>query len=95
VQYELDLIKVTHTKVTGTAAAAAKASKNVSKDGKDVVTELKAEGDKSMDRYIYSYKRGILVRRHASRAVAAATASSTGIAAAHTSSLAGTVTWGG
>lgn len=91
-QYELDLIKVLHTKVTGKAAAA-KAAKHVSKDGSNVVTELKAEGDKSMDRYIYSYKRGVLVRRHASRALVSARASSTGQSAAHTSSLAGT-TWG-
>ena len=91
-QYELDVIKVLHTKVTGKAAAA-KASKHVSSDGKNVVSELKAEGDKSMDRYIYSYKRGILVRRHASRAVVSASASSTGLSSAHTSSLAG-ATWG-
>jgi hypothetical protein len=85
-QYELDVIKVLHTKVTGKAAAA-KASRHVSTDGKNVVTELKAEGDKSMDRYIYSYKRGVLVRRHASRAIVTASASSTGAAAAHTSSV--------
>ncbi|TML07525.1 MAG: hypothetical protein E6G41_04405 [Actinobacteria bacterium] len=92
VQYELDLIKVFHGTVKGKAAAA-KAARRVNKDGKNVVDELKAEGDKSMGRYIYSYKRGVLVRRHASRAVASATASSTGLGAAHTSSLAGT-TWG-
>ena len=74
-------------------AAAARAAKRVNKDGKNVVSELKAEGDKSMGRYIYSYKRGVLVRRHASRAVVTASASSTGLGAAHTSSLAGT-TWG-
>jgi hypothetical protein len=93
VQYELDLIKVFHNKVSGKAAAA-KAARRVNKDGKNVVDELKAEGDKSLGRYIYSYKRGVLVRRHASRAVVTASASSTGLAAAHTSSLAGTV-WGG
>jgi hypothetical protein len=92
VQYELDLIKVFHGKVSGKAAAA-KAARRVDKDGKNVVTELKAEGDKSMGRYIYSYKRGVLVRRHASRAHVTAVASSTGLDAAHTSSLAGT-TWG-
>jgi hypothetical protein len=92
VQYELDLIKVFHDKVTGKAAAA-KAARKVNKDGKNIVQELKAEGDKSMGRYIYSYKRGVLVRRHASRAVATANASSTGLSPAHTSSLAGT-TWG-
>jgi hypothetical protein len=93
VQYELDLLKVFHNKVSGKAAAA-KAARRVNKDGKNVVDELKAEGDKSLGRYIYSYKRGVLVRRHASRAVVTANASSTGLAAAHTSSLAGTV-WGG
>jgi hypothetical protein len=92
-QYELDLLKVAHGKVSGKAAAA-KATKRVSKDGKNVVDELKAEGDKSMGRYIYSYKRGVLVRRHASRAHVSAVASSTGLDAAHTSSLAGTTTWG-
>jgi hypothetical protein len=92
VQYELDLLKVFHGKVSGKAAAA-RAAKRVNKDGKNVVSELKAEGDKSMGRYIYSYKRGVLVRRHASRAVVTASASSTGLGAAHTSSLAGT-TWG-
>jgi len=93
VQYELDLIKVFHGTVKGKAAAA-KAARRVNKDGKNVVDELKAEGDKSMGRYIYSYKRGALVRRHASRAVVTANASSTGLAAARTSSLAGTA-WGG
>jgi hypothetical protein len=93
VQYELDLLKVFHDKVSGKAAAA-RAARRVNKDGKNVVDELKAEGDKSLGRYIYSYKRGVLVRRHASRAVVTASASSTGLAAAHTSSLAGTV-WGG
>jgi hypothetical protein len=92
VQYELDLLKIFHDKVKGTAAAA-KAARKVSKDGKNVVDELKAEGDNSMGRYIYSYKRGVLVRRHASRAAVTATASSTGMSSAHTSSLAGT-TWG-
>jgi hypothetical protein len=92
VQYELDLLKVFHNKVSGNAAAA-RAARRVNKDGKNVLDELKAEGDKSMGRYIYSYKRGVLVRRHASRAVVTASASSTGLAAAHTSSLA--TTWGG
>ena len=68
-------------------AASAKAAKRESKDGKNVITELKAEGDKSLGRYIYSYKRGILVRRHASRAIVTAQASSTGLAPAHTSSV--------
>jgi len=73
-------------KVTGKAASA-KAAKRESKDGKNVITELKAEGDKSLGRYIYSYKRGILVRRHASRAIVTAQASSTGLASAHTSNV--------
>jgi hypothetical protein len=94
VQYELDLLKVFHDKVKGKAATAS-AARRVSKGGKDVVTELKAEGDKSMSRYIYSYKRGVLVRRHARRATASASSMSTGLdSAAHTSSLAGTA-WGG
>jgi hypothetical protein len=94
VQYELDLIKVFHDKVKGKAASA-RASRRVSKGGKTVVHELKAEGDQSMGRYIYSYKRGVLVRRHARHATASASSMSTGMdSAAHTSSLAGT-TWGG
>jgi hypothetical protein len=93
IQYELDLLKVFHDKVKGKAAAA-RAARRVSKGGKDVVHELKAEGDQSMGRYIYSYRRGVLVRRHASRATATASSASTGLdASAHTSSLAGT-TWG-
>jgi hypothetical protein len=93
VQYELDLIKVFNGKVKGKAAAA-RAARRVSKGGKTVVHELKAEGDQSMGRYIYSYKRGVLVRRHARRATASASSMSTGVMeAAHTSSLAGT-TWG-
>jgi hypothetical protein len=94
VQYELDLLKVSHGKVKSTKATAS-AARKVSKGGKLVVHELKAEGDKSMSRYIYSYKRGILVRRHARRATASASSMSTGLTeTAHTSSLAGT-TWGG
>lgn len=92
VQYELDLLKIVHDKVTGKAASA-KAAKRESKDGKNVITELKAEGDKSLGRYIYSYKRGILVRRHASRAIVTAQASSTGLASAHTSNVP-LVSWG-
>ena len=79
VQYELDLLKVFHDKVTGKAASA-RAARRVSKGGKTVVAELKAEGDQSMGRYIYSYKRGVLVRRHARRAIASASATSTGLA---------------
>jgi hypothetical protein len=94
VQYELDLLKVFHGKVKGKAAAA-RAARRVSKGGKDVVHELKAEGDDSMGRYIYSYKRGVLVRRHAAHATATATASSTGVGVvAHGSGFAPT-TWGG
>jgi hypothetical protein len=92
-QYELDLLKVSHGTVKGTAAAAAKAARRVSSGGKTVVHELKAEGDKSMGRYIYSYKRGILVRRHGARAAVSATASSTGFTPAHSSGVLGT-SWG-
>jgi hypothetical protein len=63
VQYELDLLKIIHDKVSGKAAAA-RAGNHVSRAGHNVVHELKAEGDKSLGRYIYSYKRGVLVRRH-------------------------------
>jgi hypothetical protein len=94
VQYELDLLKISHGTVKSKTATAS-AARKVSKGGKLVVHELKAEGDKSMTRYIYSYKRGILVRRHARRATASASSMSTGLTgAAHTSSLAGT-SWGG
>jgi hypothetical protein len=93
VQYELDLVKITHSKVTGTAAAA-KASRQVSTGGKDVVQELKAEGDTSMGRYIYSYKRGVLVRRHGVRIKAAASSNSTAMeTGAHSSGLLGD-NWG-
>jgi hypothetical protein len=94
VQYELDLLKIMHSKVKSTAAAA-KASRRVSTDGKNVVKELKAEGDQSADRYIYSYKRGVLVRRHGLKVKAAASSYSTATPfAAHSSGFAGT-TWGG
>jgi hypothetical protein len=94
VQYELDLLKVIDDKVKGTAAAA-RAAKRVSKDGKDVVTELKAEGDDSLGRYIYSYKRGVLVRRHGLH-IKAAASSQNAIPdnEAHSSGVIGT-TWGG
>jgi hypothetical protein len=93
VQYELDLLKVIHDKVRSTAAAA-KASRRVSTDGKNVVHELKAEGDQSVDRYIYSYKRGVLVRRHALHVKATASSYSSATPfAAHSSGFAGT-TWG-
>jgi hypothetical protein len=92
-QYELDLLKVFKDQVKGKAAAA-RAARRVSKGGKNVVHELKAEGDRSMGRYIYSYKRGVLVRRHARHATASAAASSTGLdSTAHTSSFAGS-SWG-
>jgi len=93
VQYELDLLKVFKDKVSSSAAAA-RAARRVSKGGKDVVHELKAEGDDSMERYIYSYKRGVLVRRHGLDVTASA--SSSGSAAdsgAHSSAVA-VPTWG-
>jgi hypothetical protein len=94
VQYELDLLKVIHGKAKSTAAAA-RAAKRVSKDGKNVVTELKAEGDDSMGRYIYSYKRGVLVRRHSNHVTAAASSASTGVVPdARTSGFAPRTTWG-
>jgi hypothetical protein len=94
VQYELDLLKVVHGKVKGTAAAA-RAAKRVSKDGKNVVTELKAEGDASLGRYIYSYKRGVLVRRHRNHVTAAASSASTGtVPDARSTGFAPGTTWG-
>jgi hypothetical protein len=94
VQYELDLLKIIHGKTKSTAAAA-RAAKRVSKDGKNVVTELKAEGDDSMGRYIYSYKRGVLVRRHRNHVTAAASAASTGVVPdARSSGFAPVTTWG-
>jgi hypothetical protein len=93
VQYELDLLKVFKDKVSSSAAAA-RAARRVSKSGKNVVHELKAEGDDSMERYIYSYKRGVLVRRHGLDVEASA--SSSGSAAdsgAHSSAFA-VPTWG-
>jgi hypothetical protein len=93
VQYELDLLKIIHDKVKGKAAAA-RAARRVSTGGKNVVNELKAEGDKSLGRYIYSYKRGILVRRHGLHIKAAATASSAAATTdAHASGFA-VPTWG-
>jgi len=94
VQYELDLLRVIHGKTKSTAAAA-RAAKRVSKDGKNVVTELKAEGDDSMGRYIYSYKRGVLVRRHRNHVTAAASSASTGVVPdARSSGFAPGTTWG-
>jgi hypothetical protein len=76
-QYELDLVKVFKNTVKGKAAAA-KASR-VSKDGQNVVKELKAEGDQTgMGNYIWSAKRGVLVRKHHLRAQATASSASTG-----------------
>jgi hypothetical protein len=92
VQYELDLLKVAHGKARG---AAARAARRVSAGGHAVVHELKAEGDKSLGRYIYSFKRGVLVRRHATSLKAAASSKNAGAAAdAHVSSVSGS-TWGG
>src|SRR6266545_1573880 len=94
VQYELDLLKVIHGKIKSTAAAA-RAAKHVSKDGKNVVTELKAEGDDSIGRYIYSYKRGVLVRRHRNHVTAAASSASIGdVPSARTSGFVPGTTWG-
>jgi hypothetical protein len=77
-QYELDLLKVFHGTFKGKTAAA-KAAKTVSADGKNVIHELKAEGSKvGMGRYIWSSKRGVLVRRHGLRVKAAASSHSTG-----------------
>jgi hypothetical protein len=76
-QYELDLVKVFKNTVKGKAAAA-KASR-VSKDGQNVVKELKAEGNQTgMGNYIWSAKRGVLVRKHHLRAQATASSASTG-----------------
>jgi hypothetical protein len=93
-QYELDLLKVFHNKVKGSAAAA-KASR-VSKDGKNVLHELKAEGDQTGDsNYLWSAKRGVLVRKHHLHAAATATSASAGqTPGAQMSSVFG-VTWTG
>jgi hypothetical protein len=93
VQYELDLLKISHSKVRSTAAAA-RAARRVSKDGKNVVNELKAEGDTSMGRYIWSYKRGVWVRRHGLRVKASASSASAAVPTdAHTSVVA-VPSWG-
>ena len=88
-QYELDLLKVFHNKVTGKAAAA-KASR-VSKDGNNVIKELHAEGQPTgYGRYIWSSRRGVLIRRHHLSVAATATSASTGQpAAAHSSGMFG------
>jgi hypothetical protein len=93
-QSELDLLKVFHDKVKG-AAAAAKASR-VSRDGKDVIHELKAEGDPTgMGRDMWSSMRGVLVRRHGLKVHASASSHSVGASAgAQMSSVFG-VTWTG
>lgn len=92
VQYELDLLKVAHDKVRG---AAARAARRTSAGGRDVIHELKAEGDRSLGRYIYSYRRGVLVRRHGLRVKAAAIAQNADVlVGAHQSSTFGTA-WGG
>ena len=93
-QYELDLLKVFHDKVKGQAAA--KAASRVSQDGKDVLDELKADGDKTgMGDYTWSAKRGVLVRKHHLHAAATATSASTGQSAgAQMSSVFG-ATWTG
>jgi hypothetical protein len=94
-QYELDLLKVFKNTVKGKAAGA-KAASRVSKDGQDVVKELKAEGNQTgMGNYIWSAKRGVLVRKHHLHAAATATSASTGQSAgAQMSSVFG-ATWTG
>lgn len=92
-QYELDLLKVFKRSVKGSAAA--KAS-SVSKDGRNVVKELKAEGRQTGSwRYLWSAKRGVLVRRHRLRAAATATSASTGQAPGAQMSQVFGVTWTG
>lgn len=88
-QYELDLLKVFHNKVTGKAAAA-KASR-VSTDGKNVIKELHAEGQSTgYGAYIWSSRRGVLVRRHHLNAAVTASSASTGqLPAAHSSGMFG------
>jgi hypothetical protein len=77
-QYELDLLKVFHGTAKGKAAAA-KAARRVSSGGKNVIKELKADGDQTgMGRYIWSSKRGVLVRRKVLTAKATASSHSTG-----------------
>ena len=95
----LTTTSATASRLPATRARAAtrllRATRRVSKGGKDVVHELKAEGDQSMGRYIYSYKRGVLVRRHGVRIKAAASSASTSLdTGAHSSGVVG-VTWGG
>jgi hypothetical protein len=94
VQYELDLLKIIHDKVSGKAAAA-RAGRHVSRAGHDVVHELKAEGDKSIGRYIYSYKRGVLVRRHGLKMKATASLEPVAAPSATRSDGAAGTTWGG
>jgi hypothetical protein len=93
-QYELDLTKVFKSTVTGKAAAA-KASR-VSSDGQNVIHELKAEGQPvGSGRYIWSAKRGVLVRRrHLSAKVTASSASTGSSPGAQMSQVFG-VTWTG
>jgi hypothetical protein len=94
VQYELDLLKIIHDKVSGKAAAA-RAGRHVSRAGHDVVHELKAEGDKSLGRYIYSYKRGVLVRRHGLDMQATTSPEAVVTPSATRSDGAAGTTWGG
>jgi hypothetical protein len=93
-QYELDLTKVFKSTVQGKAAAA-KASR-VSSDGKNVLDELKADGQPiGYGRYIWSAKRGVLVRRHHLSAKATASSSGTGSTPAAQMSQVFGVTWTG
>jgi hypothetical protein len=92
IQYELDLLKVSRDKVTGTAAA--HAARRMSRTGHTVVQELKAEGDASLGHYIYSYSRGVLIRRHGARVKASAVSSNISPDVAH-SSVSAPPSWGG
>jgi hypothetical protein len=93
IQYELDLLKVMHDKVKSKAAAAH--ASRVNKDGKNVVQELKAEGDMSMGRYVWSAKRGVLVRRHSLRVKASASSANSASQLVATSSVVLGTAWGG
>jgi hypothetical protein len=93
-QYELDLTKVFKSTVSGKAAAA-KASR-VSSDGQNVLDELKAEGQPiGSGRYIWSAKRGVLVRRHHLSAKVTASSASTGSSPGAQMSQVFGVTWTG
>jgi hypothetical protein len=93
-QYELDLTKVFKSTLSGKAAAA-KAS-CVSSDGQNVLDELKAEGQPiGSGRYLWSAKRGVLVRRHHLSAKVTASSASTGSSPGAQMSQVFGVTWTG